>query len=244
MLAFRAVSFGYSRRRGPVLADFSYRFPSGRTVLLGPNGAGKSTLMALAVGWRTPQAGTIGWGRAEGSIGRRDQAMIGFVPQDIRPMSGLTVADQVAYAGWLKGMRLRDARARCGEVLDVVGLADERQVSARALSGGQLRRLGLAMALVHSPSVMVLDEPTAGLDPSQRANFRALMSEVFVEANMIVSTHQVDDIEAMYTHVVVLVAGRVAWSGSPPEFLRLGADGPHQAESAFQTVMRESGYES
>ncbi|MGN8553800.1 UNVERIFIED_CONTAM: ATP-binding cassette domain-containing protein [Microbacterium sp. SLM126] len=241
MLSFHDVTYRYGRRKAPVFSRFSCEFPSGRTVLLGPNGAGKSTLMSLAIGWRRPQSGMVRVGRAEGATGGRVQARLGFMPQDISYVPGLTVSEQVQYSGWLKGMRVRDAREKSRELLSVLELEEKADASARALSGGQLRRLGLAMALVHSPRVVILDEPTAGLDPAQRANFRSLISTISDRADMIISTHQVDDIEVMYTHVAVLVAGQIVWAGTPPEFLQLGPAGPHQAEIAFQTLMSGAG---
>lgn len=241
MLSFQEISFRYGPRKEPVFSSFSYAFPSGRTVLLGPNGAGKSTLMSLGIGWRKPQSGAIRIGRATGVVRGRAQARIGFMPQDISYIPGLNVAEQVEYAGWLKGMRLRDAREKARELLSVLELEEKREASSRQLSGGQLRRLGLAMALVHSPRVVILDEPTAGLDPSQRANFRALISRVSERSDLIISTHHVDDIETMYTHVAVLVAGEIVWAGPPSEFLRLGPEGRHQAEIAFQSLMHGAG---
>ncbi|WP_226996316.1 ATP-binding cassette domain-containing protein [Tessaracoccus flavus] len=247
LLRFEDVTYSYARRRAPVLRNFTYEFPSGRSVLLGPNGAGKSTLMSLAVGWRTPQAGTVSLGPDVGpkrSASRRAHALapgtVGFMPQDIRHLPGLTVIEQVRYAGWLKGMRQRDTEAKSRELLCRLGLEDKMADSAKNLSGGQLRRMGLAMAMVHEPKVLILDEPTAGLDPAQRSNFRELIAQVS-DSEMIISTHQVDDIQAIYSNVAVLLSGQVVWEGTPREFVSLAPEGPHQAELAFKVVMKQEG---
>jgi ABC-2 type transport system ATP-binding protein len=229
MLRYDSVTFTYGRRRAPVLDSFDWTVPSGRTVLLGPNGAGKSTLLAVGADALRPQRGTVS--TVDGAGLRR---LVGWMPQAIQPIGGLSCREQVAYAGWLKGLGRRTAWQRSADALDRVGLADLAERRPATLSGGQLRRLGLAQVLVHEPAVLLLDEPTAGLDPAQRARFRQVSDDLGVP--MLVSTHQVDDLSAQFDTVVVFLAGRVAFQGSVPEFLALAPHGvaeERRAEAAY-----------
>jgi ABC-2 type transport system ATP-binding protein len=232
MLRYDSVTFSYGCRRGPVLDAFDWTVPPGRTVLLGPNGAGKSTLLALGADALRPQRGVVS--TADGAGLRR---LVGWMPQSIQPISGLSCREQVAYAGWLKGLGRRTAWQRSAGALDRVGLADLAERRPGSLSGGQLRRLGLAQVLVHEPGVLLLDEPTAGLDPAQRARFRQLVDDLAVP--MLVSTHQVDDLSARFDTVVVLLTGCIAFQGSVPEFFALAPHGVaegRRAEAAYFTL--------
>ncbi|MFE4057826.1 ATP-binding cassette domain-containing protein, partial [Streptomyces sp. NPDC059096] len=159
----------YQYRRGPVVLDrLSFAFPSGRTVLLGPNGAGKTTLLALAASALKPRSGTVsfdGLNPAVRSQLRPYRRQVGWMPQHITPVPGTTCREQVAYAGWLKGMSRRDAWDGALEALERVGLAKKADQQASSLSGGQLRRVGVAQTLVHSSRRGRQAEPPAGGDP-------------------------------------------------------------------------------
>jgi ABC-2 type transport system ATP-binding protein len=242
-LRFVDVAFGYTsgrpwaRSTKPVLSDFSWDLPSGRTVLLGPNGAGKSTLLALGAGALSPAAGAImvGEGISDRAALRRG---VGWMPQQIRPIAGLNCAELVAYAGWLKGLSTEHATARAQIVLAQVDLINEAQQPSTQLSGGQLRRLGLAQALVQGAGVLLLDEPTAGLDPKQRARFRDVLHEVSTETSILVSTHQVDDLTDLFDNVIVIDQGEIRFVGTPAEFLALAPAGSaHPAEDAYGTLI-------
>lgn len=232
------VSFSY-RRSISIFDDVSFSFPRGKTVLLGRNGAGKSTLMSLLVGALKP---TSGQAVVDDSASRREQLRrLGFMPQAVVATPGLTAQQQVAYYGWLRGMNRREARDSAAAMLERVGLSPElAQRSARHLSGGQLRRVGLACALVHRPAIAILDEPTAGLDPVQRKRFRALLAGVSGGADLLVSTHQVDDVVDIYDNVVVLDQGRFLWSGAASEFAELDPNGDGNVESAFLSLVGEA----
>ncbi|MBF4609250.1 ATP-binding cassette domain-containing protein [Curtobacterium sp. VKM Ac-1393] len=215
------LAFGY-RRDHQVISGLSTVFPSGASVLLGPNGAGKSTLLGLIADTLRPPAGMI---RVEG-LGspsdrgnrRRYRRGVAWLPQLSGAFPGLTTREHVAYCGWLKGLSRSDAWDRATAALTAVDLAARADVRATTLSGGQIRRLGVAGALVSGAQWILLDEPTAGLDPAQRSRFAQVMQNLPTEVSVIVSTHQTEDVAATYDHVTVLVDGHVPFSGSVDAF--------------------------
>ncbi|WP_242883264.1 ATP-binding cassette domain-containing protein [Actinomadura litoris] len=211
-----------------VLNELSIALPAGTTVLLGPNGAGKSTLLAILASRFTPRTGSV---RYEGlnPARRRDRTryrqLVGWMPQGIRPVPGLTVREQVGYAGWLKGMTRGTAWRGSLEALDRVSLGPLADRRADRLSGGQLRRVGLAQTLIHDAKVLLLDEPTAGLDPHQRERFRTIVGGIAEDRDVIVSTHQTEDLTDLYDSVMVLDAGSVRFAGTTAGFLALAGPG-------------------
>ena len=209
------VTFAYRRRR-PILHGITWTVPTtGRTVLLGPNGAGKSTLLRLLAGASKPTSGTVrilGPGGREGSL----RSNVAWMPQQVTAVRGLRVRDQVALAAWLGGMTSKRAESAANETIQRLSLNHLADKHVETLSGGQLRRVGLAEAMVRQVGVVLLDEPTAGLDPSQRQGFRSLLAQS--DASLIVSTHELDDIDEVYDHVVVLVSGRIVFSGTRQDF--------------------------
>ena len=246
-LRFDGVSFSYGSGglglgpRTRVFEDFSWDVPSGRTVLLGPNGAGKSTLLGLGASALMPGAGNVQMGTLS-SASRRERAAfrraVGWMPQQVRAIAGLSCREQVAYAGWLKGLDRRAAWEAAGTALDRVDLAAEAGRRTSQLSGGQQRRVGLAQILVHQADVLLLDEPTAGLDPGQRARFRDVLREISRDIPVVVSTHQVDDLTDLFDTVVVMDHGRLPFSGTPEKFMALAPAGSaHPAEAAYSTLV-------
>lgn len=242
-LEYSGVSFRYRRGASPVLSDFSWAVPPGKTVLLGPNGAGKSTLLALGADALRPSKGDISLNSLSPQR-RADRATfrkaVGWMPQQARAVPGLTAREQVAYAGWLKGLPADVASSAAETALATVGLADRNDERTSRLSGGQLRRVGLAQVLVHDPDILLLDEPTAGLDPAQRARFRALLADLAPERSLVVSTHQVDDLSELFDWVVVLQDGIIRFEGTADDFLELATPGdPRPAETAYARVAAE-----
>nr|WP_218926079.1 ATP-binding cassette domain-containing protein [Xylanimonas oleitrophica] len=255
-LSFEGVSYSYGKRSRPALTDVTWTFHAGRTVLLGPDGAGKSTLLRLAAGELVPDAGQV---RLDGDLPSaprrrwpprpprhrtlaRRAAVTGWMPQEVRPAPGLTAREQVAYAGWLRGMERAEAWERAVTTLHDVGLSADAGRPASALSDEQLRRVGLAEALVHGPRLLLLDEPTAGLDPAQRARFRDVLKNLPGDPAMLVSTHQVDDLDELYDQVVVVAGGQVRYAGSVAQLLEHGRDGrPGRAESAHLALVADAG---
>jgi len=226
----RDVSYAYRRRSRPVLVGVDLRLGAGRTVLLGPNGAGKSTLLALVVGLRRPTAGVV-----ECPPGRR----VGWLPQELRPLRGCSAGDQVAYAAWLQGVGARRARARASAALDQVGLGREADRPATSLSGGQLRRVGIAQALAADADVLVLDEPYAGLDPRERARVREVVVALPGSVAVLVSTHLLDDVDETYDDVVVVDGGRLRFAGARGDFVSLAPAGTperRRTEAAYLAV--------
>ncbi|MFI2211255.1 ATP-binding cassette domain-containing protein [Streptomyces sp. NPDC020141] len=242
LLRYTDCTFGY-RARTSVLDSLTLEFPSGHTALLGPNGAGKSTLLSLGASARTPRTGRVTWGSLD-SARSRDRGeyrrRIGWLPQRIEPVPGLTVREQAAYAGWLKGLSKRRAWDGAAQALDRVRLTELADRRSHQLSGGQLRRLGIAQALVHRAELILLDEPTAGLDPVQRGVFRELVSELSGTTRMIVSTHQTEDLADVYEAVVVLDRGAPAFQGTIGDFLSLAPAAPaeRRAETAYRGLVR------
>jgi ABC-2 type transport system ATP-binding protein len=247
LLEFRDVSFGYGRRGRLVLGGFTWKVPSGRTVLLGANGAGKSTVLGIGSGAFAPRSGSVSVSSAAGgdfqhAPGRKARrsllTAVGWMPQDVRAVSGLTAREQVAYAGWLKGLSKKVAWENAASALNDVGLADRCDVKASTLSGGQLRRVGLAEVLVADPQVMLLDEPTVGLDPAQRARFREVITGLEQARPVVISTHQVDDLDELFDHVVVIHHGAIVFEGSVDAFLDHGEgrDLTRRAESAYRNL--------
>lgn len=234
-LAYENVSFQYRRSRPDVVDRLTWSPHPGRTALLGPNGAGKSTVLALGAGTLRPRLGRVR------PSGRNARSHIGWMPQEIRPVGALRAREQVAYAGWLRGMPRSTAWSGAGRALDRVGLGARADVRTSELSGGQLRRLGLAEALVADPRVLLLDEPTAGLDPEQRGRFREALRELAPSCTVVVSTHQVDDLQGLFDRVVVLVAGRIAFDGPVTAFLAISSEGSEllRAEEAYRRILGE-----
>lgn len=237
-------SFGY-RRRELVLRDLTFVTPPGCSVLLGPNGAGKSTLLALLASVLKPATGSVTLGDLD-TRRRRDlrdyRAQVGWLPQQVTPVPGLRVREQAAYAGWLKGLSRGDAWDRSLKAVERVGLAKLADRSAAELSGGQLRRLGIAQTLVHSARVVLMDEPTAGLDPAQRRTFRGLLDDLRDRADFVVSTHQTEDLADSYDSVVLLDQGAIRFQGSTASFLgrASGQVSPdRRAEAAYAGFVEE-----
>lgn len=230
-LSADAVSFRYRRwfRSSSVFDDLTWAVPEGRrTLLLGPNGAGKSTLLSLLAGHRRPQGGAVRLSE-QGSL----SDVVAWMPQDIAPVRGLTVREQVVYAGWLVGRSRADAESTADVLLALTHLDDLQNKRSNELSGGQLRRLGLAQTLTRDHQVLLLDEPTAGLDPAQARNFRKILDDLPRRSGIVISTHQIADLDNHFDHVTVLAAGRIAFDGPVAQFLRLGDElGIPQADAS------------
>lgn len=238
---FADIAFRYRSSRPWVIDGLTWEVPQGRTVLLGPNGAGKTTLLSIGADSLRP-------GRGERRLDdldprrRRDRgayrASVGWMPQQVSPIAGLTCQEQVAYMGWLKGMGRDAAWHASRAALERVALSDQRGRSTSELSGGQLRRVGLAQVLVHDPRVLLLDEPTTALDPAQRANFRELIDSLPPSMPIVVSTHQVDDLSELFATVAIIDDGAIRWQGDVASFLSLGPpESARPAEAAYASIV-------
>jgi ABC-2 type transport system ATP-binding protein len=209
------------------LAGVDVSFDRGVTGLLGPNGAGKTTLLRIVATVLAPDSGAVQVlgsdpAKVDGRLAIRRR--LGYMPQEPGYHRSFSVFDFVDYVAILK--EWADRRARHEEVrrvLCLVGLEPVMHKKIRQLSGGMRRRVGIAQAMLGSPDVLVLDEPTAGLDPEQRLRFRELLSSQAERATVLLSTHQTDDVAALCQRVVVLLAGTARFEGTPRELAELAA---------------------
>jgi ABC-type multidrug transport system ATPase subunit len=240
-LTIENATFAYPRR-GSLFENFSLSLPPGRTVLLGPNGAGKSTLLGMLASTLKPAGGAValeGVAKAtRGSQLRRYRSQVGWLPQNVGIFPGLSVREHVAYTGWLKGLSRTDAWARSLHAVRQVDLSEKMNAPAKSLSGGQVRRMGIAGALVHDAQAILLDEPTAGLDPNQRVRFREILTVIPDSVVVVVSTHQTEDVHASYQEVVVLGEGTVRFQGSVAEFAGTAPAGVDQRDAIAAAYSR------
>ncbi len=216
------------RYRGTAaLQDVDLSFRPGITGLLGPNGAGKTTLMRIIATVLPPDAGSVRLldrsptsPEALADIRRR----LGYLPQEMGFPRAFTGFGFVDYMAVLKEWTVRAPRhAEVRRVLDLVGLGDVATKRVRALSGGQRRRLALAQALIGDPALLLLDEPTTGVDPEQRVSLRQLLSRAGERSTVLLSTHQTDDVAALCDRVVVLDQGRVRFDGAVVDLVATAA---------------------
>jgi ABC-type multidrug transport system ATPase subunit len=213
--------------RGNVEALRSFRLEVGPGVLglLGPNGAGKSTLMRILATITQPTAGRVLWNGTD--IKHNPDALrtvLGYLPQDFGIYPNLSALEFLGYLAAVKGLDAASARQRIGELLELVNLADAARRPLGGFSGGMRQRVGIAQALLNDPQLLIVDEPTAGLDPEERVRFRNLLSELSGERIVILSTHIVSDVEAVATDIALIVQGRLAVHGVP-EALLAGVNG-------------------
>ena len=195
---------------------------SGMFGLLGPNGAGKTTLMKILVTLMRPSAGSVRVNGLDLDANRAEiRAMLGYLPQEFSAFPKLKTWEFLEYAASLAGIRNRKARMEAvDEMLEQVGLFDARDRMVKKLSGGMKRRLGIAQALIGDPRIVVVDEPTTGLDPEERIRFRGLLTEMSRRDIIIVlSTHIVGDISSSCADMALLNEGRVIFNGAPDALL-------------------------
>ncbi|GAA1230981.1 ABC transporter ATP-binding protein [Kitasatospora nipponensis] len=207
-------------RRGGVRAldGISLRLPAGMVGLLGPNGAGKTTFLRVLTGVLLPTSGTVAVDGTElTSRGRRREvrATTGYLPQELGLYPDLTARQFLDYLALLKGLTDRRARrARVEEVLDLVSLGEVANRKLKTYSGGMKRRVGIAQAILNDPRLLIVDEPTVGLDPEERLRFRSLLATLAGDRTVLLSTHIVDDIVQTCPNVVVIERGHVAFQGA------------------------------
>jgi ABC-2 type transport system ATP-binding protein len=224
----RAVDVTLGRGTRVIYRDFTLSLERGITMILGPNGTGKTTLLEHLVDPRDLLDGHLEFeGRAVGAdLPLRDYfARLGFLPQKWVAYGGFTVRDVLRYSAWVKGLSSRESRLAADRALEAFGLASRSRTLVGRLSGGLQQRVGIAEAFVHGPSLVLLDEPTVGLDPEQRSVVRRYLRAQAHSAAIVVSTHLTDDVEAIADRVVVVADGVVLFDGTPAELAELGASG-------------------
>ena len=201
------------------------RLSAGLVGLLGPNGAGKSSLMRMAATVTRPTSGQVLFDGID-AVTRPEtlRRNLGYLPQDFGVYPHLSAGEFLSYLATVKGLPARVARTRIGELLDLLDLAGAGKRPLGKYSGGMLRRVGIAQALLNDPKVLIVDEPTAGLDPEQRASFRNLLADLAGDRVVLLSTHIVSDVESVASDIAIMAGGRLLLRGSPQELLRQ-ADG-------------------
>ncbi|CEN21301.1 ABC transporter ATP-binding protein [Paraclostridium sordellii] len=193
---------------------------SGVYGLLGPNGAGKTTLMKQIATLKCPTSGKILYnGKDINSLDDKYREVVGYLPQDFDAYKNFSAKDFLLYIGALKGMRKDEAKIKTDKLLNLVGLHEVRNKAISKFSGGMKRRVGIAQALLNDPKVLILDEPTAGLDPQERARFRNLLSQIGKETIVILSTHIISDIESVAKETIMIKDGKVLLQGTHKEIL-------------------------
>lgn len=198
--------------------DFSYSMHEGVYGLLGANGAGKTTLMRMICDIQTPTRGEVicdNYNIRE--MGEEYRNLLGYLPQDFGYYPNFTAEKFLLYMSSLKGLDKRFAKERTEELLELVDLYPVRRKKIRTFSGGMKQRLGIAQALLNNPKILILDEPTAGLDPKERVRFRNLISSISKDKIVLLSTHIVSDVEYIAGHILVMKEGKIICQGAPEE---------------------------
>ncbi|HEV7573851.1 MAG TPA: ABC transporter ATP-binding protein [Thermoanaerobaculia bacterium] len=207
---FRGGNFG--------VRDLSLSIGGGVLGLLGPNGAGKTTLMQMIATITRPTSGTI---RFQDIDAVRDpdaiRRKLGYLPQDFGVYDNLTAIEFLSYFAALKGVH---SRARVNQMLEMVNLHNVAKRAVGGFSGGMKQRLGIAQALINDPDLVIVDEPTAGLDPEERVRFRNVLADVGLGKLVILSTHIVSDVESVATHIAIMNAGSIIACATPEELMR------------------------
>lgn len=237
-----------SRRygRAQAVAGVNLRTGPGVFGLLGPNGAGKTTLLRMMATVIPPSAGTMRLlDHDPGSYRQRRQLRrnLGYLPQSLGYYPGFTVAEFVEYFALLKEMPASTVPGAVATAIERVGLGDKARSRLRALSGGMLRRAGIAQAIVNEPELLLLDEPTAGLDPEQRVAFRALLRHLGQHATVVVSTHLVEDVGTACSTVALMDQGRIVFHGTPDELTSRGSEsdmGDAPLERGYSAVLAQA----
>ncbi|GIP34963.1 ABC transporter ATP-binding protein [Paenibacillus sp. J2TS4] len=212
-LSLNQVSKQFSAKKA--VENISARLTSGVYGLLGANGAGKTTLMRMVCGILNPTSGTIEMnGQEIGRMGERYRDLLGYLPQDFGYYPDFTAEEFLWYVATLKGLTLSAAKVKAREVLRTVALSEVARKKIRTFSGGMRQRLGIAQAILNDPRVLVLDEPTAGLDPKERVRFRNLIADLARDKIVILSTHIVSDVEYIADQILVMKQGGLLMTGT------------------------------
>ncbi|CEH33737.1 ABC transporter ATP-binding protein [Romboutsia lituseburensis] len=193
---------------------------SGVYGLLGPNGAGKSTLMKQMATITSPTSGKILYNNKDVlSLDEEYRAVVGYLPQDFDAYKNFKAKEFLMYMAALKGMDKKESKKRVDELLELVGLSQVSNKLVSKFSGGMKRRVGIAQALLNNPKILILDEPTAGLDPQERTRFRNLLSQIGKDTIVILSTHIISDIESVAKETIMIKDGKVLLQGTHKQIL-------------------------
>lgn len=222
-LDINGVSKQYEAKRF-ALQDVSLSLKPGIIGLVGPNGAGKTTLLTMLAALNRPTRGTVTWNGI--NIYKKPRvlrAVLGFVPQGVGYYPQLSAREFLRYFGELKGVRGKLLDERVEYALEMVHLTADAKRRLKSFSGGMIQRVGIAQALLNDPQLLILDEPTVGLDPAERIHFREVIAALQGERLVILSTHIITDVEATASDLVLLQEGKVCWQGSVSALLEAAA---------------------
>ncbi len=218
IIEIKNVSKFYGKKQA--LKEINLTIEKGMFGLLGRNGAGKTTLMKMLATLHGKQSGEIIVCGMPIENSKEIRGITGYLPQDFSMYPFMTVYECLDYLGTLSGMEKDIRKKRIDMLLKKVNLSEQKNNKVKSLSGGMKRRLGIAQALLHNPKVLIVDEPTAGLDPEERIRFRNLLCEVAEERIVILSTHIVGDIEATCENIAIMNSGKIMWKGTVTELIQ------------------------
>ena len=211
MVELKQLSKSFGRKQA--VCDVTYSFQNGVYGLLGPNGAGKTTMIRCMLGLYSHKGNVI-IGDSNSSNAKH---RIGYLPQKNNAFPGLTVEEHLQYFANLKKIEKQEISAEVERVLNLVNLTDQKTVKGRKLSGGMIRRLGIAQALLGKPELVIFDEPTTGLDPEERIRYKNIIRHVGQESTVLMSTHIVEDVEAVCNRILIMKEGSIVASGTQEE---------------------------
>lgn len=219
MLEIKNLQFGFGRKK--ILKNITFSFEPGVYGLLGPNGAGKTTMMRCIAGLYAVPPKSICYRGNPLHNGKRPAFQIGYLPQKYGMYKDLTLSQMLHLIADMKGIKDKEAERHVRSALEFVNLSDRAESRVKELSGGMVRRAGIAQALLGDPEIIIFDEPTAGLDPEERLRFQNIIAEIKKDKIIIISTHIVEDVEAVCDQVAVMQDGHIAFSGSRQEIAEL-----------------------
>lgn len=216
-IILKDVSKFYGKKQA--LNNINLEIEKGMFGLLGRNGAGKTTLMKSIATLLSLSSGSITVCGINVNEASKIREMIGYLPQDFSMYSNMSAYEAMDYLGVLSGLDKKTRKERIPQLLNNVNLDNNMKTKVKAMSGGMRRRLGIAQAILHNPKVLIVDEPTAGLDPEERVRFRNLLSEIAEDRIVILSTHIVGDIESTCEKIAVMDNGKIIFKGTVTELL-------------------------
>lgn len=216
-IEIRNLSKNFGQKQA--LKDVNLEIGQGMFGLLGPNGAGKTTLMKVLTTLTKKSSGEVMLCGIPVEQCSQVRQIIGYLPQDFSMYGNMGAYEAMDYLAVLSGMKKKERDIKVPEMLEKVNLGDQHKTKVKAMSGGMKRRLGIAQAIIHDPRIIVVDEPTAGLDPEERVRFRNLLCEIAKDRIVLLSTHIVGDIEATCENIAVLNHGEILFKGTVSQLL-------------------------